>query len=153
MVHAKCGFDGAPGTDGAQLLVNVGPTILVNIGFDPNWKPVPPGPIPVAGITDVQALVDTGAAESCIDSLLAAQLGLPIADNKPISGVHGSQRVNLHLAQIHIPSLSNTIYGLFAGVHLAAGGQVHRAILGRTFLRNFVMVYSGTSGSVTLTRP
>ena len=153
MVHAKCGFDGAPGTDGAQLLINIGPTILVNIGFDPSWQPNHPGPIPVAGIADVQALIDTGATESCIDSLLATQLGLPIADNKPISGVHGSQTVNLHLAQIHVPSLDQTIYGLFAGVHLAAGGQPHRAILGRTFLRHFVMIYAGSTGSVTLTRP
>jgi hypothetical protein len=152
MAEAKCGFDGVPGADGSQLLVNIGPTILVNIGFDQSWRPEVPGSVPSAAITGEGALVDTGATESCIDSLLATQLGLPIADRKPVAGVHGSQEVNIHLAQIHIPSLKITIYGLFAGVHLVAGGQVHKALLGRTFLRSFVMIYAGATGSVTLSR-
>lgn len=101
-------------------------------------------------MTGINALVDTGAMESCIDSLLAAQLGLPIVDRRKVSGVHGSQEVNVHLAQVHVPSLKVTIYGAFAGVHLAAGGQAHNALIGRTFLRNFTMVYEGRTGTVTL---
>jgi hypothetical protein len=58
--------------------------------------------------------------------------------------------VNIHIAQIHIPSLKTTIYGEFAAVDLIAGGQPHHALIGRTFLRNFQMVYNGKTGQVTI---
>ena len=151
MAQAKCGFNDVPGgASGLELLVAHGPTLLVNIGFDPKFQPAIVHPPPVPGITDQWALVDTGATESCIDSQLAFQLGLPVADKRKVSGVHGSQGVNMHLAQVHIPSLGFTIYGLFAGVHLVAGGQTHKALLGRTFLKRFTMVYEGRTGTVTL---
>jgi predicted aspartyl protease len=98
----------------------------------------------------IQALVDTGATESCIDNLVGHDLGLPVVDRRPIAGVHGRKPVNIYLAQVHVPSLSFTIYGSFAGVDLAAGGQIHRALIGRTFLRRFTMVYEGETGTVTL---
>ena len=126
-----------------------GPTILVDIGFDPNYKPAPNAK-PIPGVSGVQALVDTGATESCIDSQLAAQLNLPIVDRRKVSGAHGAQEVNVHLAQVHVPALSFTIYGAFAGVHLAAGGQQHRALIGRTFLQHVMMTYDGRTGLVTV---
>src|SRR5713101_2684891 len=58
-------------------------------------------------------LVDTGAGESCIDSVLAAHLNLPVVDRRDISGVHGRQTVNMHLAQVVVPSLKFTLYGAF----------------------------------------
>jgi hypothetical protein len=151
MPKARCGFDGQPnGPSGQDLLTTWGPTLLVDIGFDPTYKPGPGSKRPVAGITGVDALVDTGAGESCIDSLLAAQLKLPIVDRRKVSGAHGSQEVNMHLAQVWVPSLNFIVYGAFAGVHLAAGGQPHKALIGRTFLQNFTMVYEGRTGTVTL---
>ena len=135
-----------------DLLVSYGPTLLVDIGFDPNFKPLPDKVVPVAGITGIHALVDTGASESCIDSLLATQLNLPVVDRRIVSGVSGPQEINMHLAQVHIPTLNYTIYGAFAGVHLAAGGQPHKALIGRTFLRNFTMTYNGLTGAVTLSQ-
>jgi predicted aspartyl protease len=125
----------AGGASGADLLAGYGPTLLVNIGFDPNFTAVQTAP-PVAGIQGIYALVDTGATESCIDSLLATQLNLPVVDRRTVSGVHGGGEVNMHLAQVHIPSLGKTIYGAFAGVHLHAGGQAHAALIGRAFLRD-----------------
>jgi predicted aspartyl protease len=107
-------------------------------------------PIPIAGIKGVQALVDTGATESCIDSQLALNLNLPIVDRRKISGTYGPHEVNIHLAQVHVPSLNFTVYGAFAGVHLAAGGQPHKALIGRTFLRHYTMIYEGRTGNVTL---
>lgn len=150
MAETKCGFDNIPGgASGAAMLVRWGPTLSVDIGFDPSFKPTP-GFIPVPGIKGVQALVDTGATESCIDSELAAQLNLPIIDKRGVSGVHGKNDVNIHLAQIYIPSLNHAIIGAFAGVHLAAGGQTHKALIGRTFLQSFTMVYDGRTGSVKI---
>ncbi len=52
--------------------------------------------------------------------------------------------------QVHVPTLGQTAYGTFAAVHLAAGGQVHVALIGRTFLRNFTMIYEGRTGTVTI---
>ena len=67
-----------------------------------------------------------------------------------VAGAGGAAEVNMHLAQIHVPALQFTVYGRFAAVHLAAGGQPHRALIGRTFLRNFLLTYDGRTGSVTL---
>jgi hypothetical protein len=150
MAQTKCGFENVEGgASGSKLLVLIGPTLLVDIGFDQDYRPGPAAK-PVLGITGIQALVDTGATESCIDNLVGHDLGLPVVDRRPIAGVHGSKPANIYLAQVHVPSLSFTIYGFFAGVDLAAGGQIHRALIGRTFLRNFTMVYEGGTGTVTL---
>jgi predicted aspartyl protease len=155
MGETSCGFLDIPGgATGWQLLVAYGPTILVDIGFDADaaFKATVPIATPIPGMKGIQALIDTGATESCIDSLLASQLNLPIVDKRTIGGVHGSLEVNVHLAQVHIPSLDFTIYGMFSGVHLAAGGQHHKALLGRTFLRNCSMTYDGRTGKVVVVR-
>jgi hypothetical protein len=75
---------------------------------------------------------------------------LPVIDRRSVSGVHGAGEVNMHLAHIHIPMLNFTLYGAFAGVALQAGGQQHHALIGRTFLRNFTMIYEGRTGTVTI---
>ena len=151
MVRTKCGFDDVPGgASGRVQLACHGPTLLVTILFNPNYNLAVRNPPPVAGLGGLQALVDSGASESCIDNLIAAQLNLPIVDRREISGVHGRHTVNMHLAQVHVTSLDSWIYGAFAGVDLAAGGQIHRALIGRTFLQNFTMIYEGRTGTVTI---
>jgi predicted aspartyl protease len=150
MPDAECGFiDVQGGAKGNELLVSYGPTILVDIGFDPNFKPGQAA-LPAAGITGIRALVDTGATESCIDSALAAQLNLPVIDQKTYCGIGGKHLVKIHLAQISIPILSRYIWGYFVGVHLEAGGQWHKAIIGRTFLKHYKMTYDGRVGKVTI---
>jgi predicted aspartyl protease len=150
MPETLCGFDDVSGgASGADQLVSYGPTLLVNIGFDPEY--IENGSaIPTPGKKNINALVDTGATESCIDSLLAAQLNLPVVDRRCIAGVGGKQEINIHLAQVHVPQLNITIYGSFAGVHLSAGGQPHLALIGRTFLRHYTMIYEGITGTVRL---
>jgi hypothetical protein len=153
MRSTKCGFvDVQGGLTACDGLVQWGPTLLVDIGFDPNYIFSPTAPPPIPGKTGLHALVDTGATESCIDSLLAAQLNLPVVDRRTTAGAHGAKEVNMHLAQVHIPTLNYTIYGAFAGVDLHAGGQLHYALIGRTFLQDFKMVYEGPTGSVELIR-
>ena len=150
MPTVDCGFRSHAGLAGEDLLVTWGPTLDVQIGFDPGF---------VSGDRSrpkldhrlFPALVDTGAQESCIDSSLAAELNLPIVEQATIAGAHGSSVVDLYLAQIHAPALEFTIAGRFAGVHLAAGQQAHRALIGRTFLRWFSMRYEGATGTVVLT--
>ena len=135
------------------MLAFWGPMLYVDIGFEPNYKFVSGGPVPLPGKTGLPALVDTGAGESCIDSLLAAQLNLPIVDRRMIAGAHGAREVNMHMAQVHVPSLSYTIYGEFAAVDLRTGGQSIDALIGRTFLRRFKMTYNGETGDVEIVGP
>jgi hypothetical protein len=77
-------------------------------------------------------------------------LALPIIDRRTVSGSSGAHVVNVHLAQIFAPTLNYTVYGSFCAVDLAAGGQMHQALIGRTFLQNFTMVYEGKTGTVTI---
>jgi hypothetical protein len=148
----KCGFVNTAGASGRDLLVTHGPTLLVDIGFDPAYDPAAPTR-PTLTETKLWALVDTGATESCIDSDLATKLGLPVVDRRRIGGVSGLKEVNMYLAHIHIPTLNFTLYGAFAGVDLIAGGQKHYALIGRTFLQRFKMTYDGLTGDVTLSAP
>jgi predicted aspartyl protease len=151
MPSTKCGFQDQPnGLTGRDSLVKWGPTLLVDIGFDPNydWKIATAPPMP--GLKGINALVDTGADECCIDSQLAAQLNLPIVDRRHISGAHGKKEVNVHLAQVYVPSLNITMNGAFAGVDLVAGGQIHSALIGRTFLMHFRLIYNGMTGDVEI---
>jgi hypothetical protein len=122
----------------------------VNIGFDPAYDPAVPANAPVLPPDSLWALVDTGALESCIDSDLAMRLNLPVIDRRQLSGAHGAKEVNVHLAQVRVPALNFLLYGPFCAVDLAAGGQRHRALIGRTFLQYFTMIYEGRTGTVTL---
>ena len=135
MPTTRCGFDDGPTLTGQAALALHGPILEVEIGFDAE------GP-------RYYALVDTGASESCIDSTLAIQLGLPVIDQRPRLGASGEFLANIHLARIHVPALKSTINGRFAGVDLA--GHPYRALIGRTFLQHFTMVYEGRTGTVTL---
>jgi hypothetical protein len=150
MAKTFCGFDDSPSVSGCAQLVGFGPTLLVMIGFDPNYDPATPQNPPVLPLPALPALVDTGATASCIDSGLAMRLNLPIVDRQMIAGVHGNREVNMHLAHIHVPLLAFTVYGPFAGVDLIAGGQAHHALIGRTFLQHFTMIYEGRTGTVVL---
>lgn len=149
MPTAEAGFPDGGGVLGRDALSWYGPTIYVQIGFDALYLPASSGR---PNLPDQQfpALVDTGAAVSCIDSDLALQLRLPLIDQQHVSGVHGLQPVNVYLGQIYIPSLNWTIYGDFLGAHLQSGGQPHSALIGRSFLQNFTMVYEGRTGKVAI---
>ena len=133
-------------------LVVVGPTLEVQIGFDPGHWPNGAS-LPAVPQTLYPALLDTGAFTSCIDADLASELDLIVVDRQWISGVGGSLEVNVYAAQFVIPSLPWVIYGEFAGVNLQAGGQRHAALIGRTFLRHQRLVYDGRTGTVTLGDP
>lgn len=143
MSTTDCGFDTG------ESLQLIGPTLYVEIGFDPAYVP---GERNRPSIMDMQwpALVDTGASNSSIDTELATTMMLPIADQEEWSGISGQVTVNIYLAQIHIPALGSTLYGRFAGVQLFNGGQPHRALIGREFLRRYTMNYDGVTGKVTL---
>jgi predicted aspartyl protease len=149
MAKTLCGFDDGPLGTGQRLLVQFGPTLRVDIGFDVHFTPTSGRP-PNLAVKGVTALIDTGATASCIDSGLAMQLNLPIIDRQRVSGVHGVREVNMHLGHVVIPTLGKYISGAFAGVDLIAGGQPHHALIGRMFLQHFVLFYDGRTGLVSI---
>lgn len=126
-----------------------GPTLRVQIGYDPEFQ---------LGVQNrpnlpeemYPALVDTGATVSCIDSGLAVRLRLPIVDQYEVHGVHGPSEVNVHLAQIYVPSLDWTISKPLAAGNLYSDRNPLFALIGRDFLRNFIMIYNGITGSVII---
>lgn len=150
MPDAKCGFDGDPRGPAQQLLVVLGPTLIVDIGFDANYDAAIPGARPFTQLQGSHALVDTGASISCIDSAVAATLQLPIVDRQRVAGSGGAHQVNMHLGQIFVPALQTVFYGAFAGVDLAAGGQPHVVLIGRDFLQHVTLTYEGLTGKVTI---
>ena len=135
---------------GADALVRYGPTVRVHIDH-----------ILTELISDnkleendmVFGLVDTGALHSCIDIDLATKLKLPSIDKIHLSGATGSNEHNVYLARIFIPDLQYKEFGEFAGVDLAGGNQIHRALLGRTFLKGLMMNYTGMTGHVPIVKP
>lgn len=142
---------GVPDNDGKldpNQLTLLGPSIRVSIGHFRSGDES--STIPKEDEFAV-ALVDTGATESCIDISLAQYLELPIVDTMTISGSDGAKKHDVYMAQIHIPDLKFTQFGKFAGVNLDGGGQLHKALLGRTFLQNTIMIYDGLRGQVTIT--
>jgi predicted aspartyl protease len=98
----------------------------------------------------VEALIDTGATDSCIDEELAKELQLPLIDHWDGSGIGGTEKFNVYLGHIRIAALGFIQYGRFMGVKLRAGKQPHQALLGRTVFRDMILVYDGRDGSVRL---
>ena len=149
MPITSCGFLDTPNASGDQLLAQYGPTVPVLVGFDPLFR-AGTGMDPSLPSDRILAVVDTGAAISCIDTGRVERLNLPLVGMEDFAGIAGSSRRPMHLAQITIPDLGFYIYGEFAAVDLIAGGQPHEVLLGRSFLRAFRMIYDGRTGEVII---
>jgi hypothetical protein len=67
-------------------------------------------------------------------------------------GVAGKQECNVYLAHLIAPVMAWFQWGLFYGVSLIEGGQVHQALIGRTFLQSMMLVYDGRTGRVQIAR-
>jgi predicted aspartyl protease len=141
---------------GQQALMSKGPTTRVEVDFDPGLFNADPAQVQAALAARtappqlVEALIDTGALESCIDEDLATSLQLPLIDEGEASGVGGKEKFNVYLGHIRIVALNSYQFGRFLGVKLQQGQQPHRAISGRTLLQNMILVYDGRTGACTL---
>ena len=143
---AQAGFKkGKDGKSPSDLLVELGPTLKVDIGLRRSVGSDGKPDLPEKG---VRALIDTGAGGDCIDDALAKSLGLVVHEEGFISGVGGRHWASTYMARIYVPSLNRLLFQSFTGVKLEEGGQWHRVILGRTFLRRHRMTYNGANGQV-----
>ena len=148
MPTANAGFGDMNWASGGESLADQGPVLYVHIGYDRAYQDGHGRPdIPASPLL---ALVDTGAAVSCVDSRLAEGLRLPVAGRQRMAGAHGAETVNFYRAQIYVPDLDLVIDGHIASANLIAGEQPYFALLGRDFLSNFTMVYEGGTGLVTI---
>lgn len=146
MHSIQAGFkSGTASESQADLLVRIGPTIMVDIGLKSRSLA---GSTPDLPEKKVKALIDTGAGGDCIDDELAKRLNLPIHDEGEISGVGGRHRAFIYTARIYIPALDRLLFQPFTGVRLQEGEQWHRVILGRSFLRGYRLIYDGVTGQV-----
>lgn len=143
----------------ADRLVNLGPTIEVEIGYDANMFGNNPQEAVQALLSQkapqnalVPALIDTGASDNCIDDALAVKLQLPVIDRVQCSGSAGSHTVNVYLGHIKIAALGHIAYGQFIGVNLSGGGQPQQALLGRSLFKDMIMVYDGKLGTMVLSK-
>ena len=134
------------------MLVQTGPILLVNIEDDPEYKYSENGSTFNSGITQVKALIDTGATFSCIDDDLAQSLDLPLVDRRMFCLLNGKRELNAYLAHIVVPALSLFQHGIFYGLSFDEIDRPYRAVIGRTFLRDMMLVYDGRTGSVRITR-
>jgi hypothetical protein len=130
MRQTQAGFRDGNGEVAPDLLVRLGPTVYVDVGFKP--LEIRDG-VPDLPLKRLKALIDTGAGDSCIDVGVAARAALPVIDQRVASGIAGATRVNMYLGRLYIPSLTQLLFQSFAGVELESGGQWHQALLGRTF--------------------
>jgi hypothetical protein len=148
MSLAQAGFkSGKAGLSPADLLMQFGPTLLVDIGLKSKGTAEGRPDLPRKG---VRALIDTGAGGDCIDEELAKALGLPVTDEGEISGVGGKYQAFIYTARLYVPTMGVLLFQPFTGVKLRAGEQWHQVILGRSFLRPYRMIYEGSSGEVTI---
>lgn len=148
MPKESIGFkSGSGGLSAADLLVQIGPTVHVDIGRKSRASP---GERPDLVGKRIKALIDTGAGGDCIDERLAQELGLPVTEKGMISGVGGRHKALIYTARLYVPALDKLLFQQFTGAKLAEGDQPHRVLLGRTFLRHYQMIYDGASGQVEL---
>ena len=101
------------------------------------------------------AVLKTARAALSVPAPRAVRAALPAAQQPQLATLAtdapaGLKEVSMRLAHIHIPTLQFTLYGAFAGVDLIKGGQRHYALIGRTFLRHFVMTYNERTGEVII---
>lgn len=144
----QAGFkSGKGGESAADLLERLGPTILVDIG---RRSRATTGGTPDLPLKGVRALIDTGATGECIDDELAQALGLPVSEEGWMSGIGGRHRTVIYTARLYVPALDRMLFQRFTGVKLQDGGQWHRVILGRRFLRPYRLSYDGPTGAVEI---
>lgn len=122
--------------------------------FDPNTGPLInvgvllPGTItPVSGVTQIitfPALIDTGAAATCISSTVAQTVGLrPIGMRPMISATH-SVPVNVYLVDLLLPfgTANFLVQGAQVMEFAPAGGSPFQILLGRDIICRGILTLS-----------
>ena len=105
---------------------------------------------PVAAPITGLALIDTGAASTCVDETVAQKLGVsPIDVVRIASASHAQAEKSVYPVRLRLLGTTIEIAASRAiGVPLQPQGFI--ALLGRDFLERFVLIYNGSAGEMTL---
>jgi len=105
--------------------------------------PIPPA---VSGL----ALIDTGASICGIDEAALKQLGISAFGYMTVNTPSGTVNQNTYPASLSFPGtpIPNITFTDFVGNSLSAQGIL--VLIGRTVLKDFVLVYNGPGGHVAL---
>ncbi len=119
---------------GAELWVS-GPIIDITLhGADPA--------IPAETL---EGIVDTGASVICLDKRVAIRLGLTAVNRKPMEVADGTLvEATIYMAEMKIPGLGFSDWVEVFALPMTRPSQ--RVLLGRSFLKNYIVTYNGPEG-------
>lgn len=95
------------------------------------------------------ALVDTGASKVCIDYRIAQELGLRETGQRTLTTVGGNVEARVYIGVLEVPELDFRDLMEFVAPRVPFNV---RALLGRSFLREFIVNFDGPSGEVHFSR-
>jgi len=99
----------------------------------------------------MDALIDTGATDICIDMQTAEKLQLLPVDTASLGGIGGRVEAKIFAGMLEVPNLQfKQIVRMFSPVGAVLPSKV---ILGRSFLRNYIMTYHGPDGTFVFYGP
>ncbi|MDE3095308.1 MAG: hypothetical protein KGK07_04810 [Chloroflexota bacterium] len=137
--------------ESARLLAVSGPTIPVAVGVTPALADLleKEGRAPPAAIAG-RALIDTGASLCMIDESVIGALGIPPFGYQNVAGATGASNQATYPASLSFPGtpIPNITFTDFIGGPLTQLGIL--ALIGRNVLAQFVLVYNGPGGHVSL---
>ena len=138
--------------DPKNFIVRSGPAIYpATLGLLPEHiqiagqrEPLPEGPTGAA-------LIDTGATQTCFDTVAANSVGLPVVGKGLMSSAsHNNQEVPLFAGLLQIPGYGDLKMYNAMGARLQDLGIV--ALIGRDALWDSIFIYNGVDGSFSLSR-
>lgn len=138
MTTATFGGDGRGGDE----LAHVGPIIDVFVsGRALNVQPV-----------SAKGLIDTGSSVVFIDKRLALQAGLKATNIAPVQVPGGlSFNATVYVGTLEVPVLGyKERVKLYASTHRQVS---HDILLGRSFLRNYIVTFNGPEGMFYFSQP
>jgi len=100
----------------------------------------------------VLALLDTGASLNSISISVAKAVGLMQTDEQTIRHVSGLETVPVFQGKIAIPQLNDVIIGEFFGGSPGAAIGGYQVLLGRPFLKKYILNYEGRQGRFSLSK-
>jgi hypothetical protein len=129
--------------EGPSVPVTISPVSQVVQALQAAGLPVP---APVSGL----ALIDTGGTLCMVDEAAVLQLAIPPFGSASIQGPTGQAQHLTYALAMTFPgtSLPNLTFTDCIGGPLQASGIV--ALIGRNVLRDFIFIYNGPAGSVSL---
>ena len=139
-----------------ETLLRDGPIIAVEIGVPAALEAwCHSQSIPTPGVVYGFALIDTGAAVSAVHEGVLTELGIAPIDSVPVSTPSGDSDMFVYPARVSFPGLDVTPHALstFAGCQLdwmTPDGKNVVMLLGRDVLAEFLMVYNGKTGAITV---